>query len=163
MWSPGVVAARHSSLLFLATCLPSLQFRAGLLQQLSDLQLHQNDEKTATLRALLQSESLLDAAGGGMGGDEGLASSSDSEDEFVVFSAADLEAADEAHGPEGRASEAPWYRQRPCITALVGYGESVLSLSSGGLVDEHMPWRFWPPHGFCPLPCCQASLPSCST
>lgn len=50
-------------------------------------------------------------------------SSSDSEDEFVVFSAADLEAADEAQATAGRAPEAPWYRQRPCITALVGYGE----------------------------------------
>ena len=58
---------------------PPPQFRAGLLQQLSDLQLHQNDEKTATLRALLQSESLLDAAGGGMVAGEGLASR-DSED-----------------------------------------------------------------------------------
>lgn len=50
-------------------------------------------------------------------------SSSDSEDEFVVFSASDLEAADEAQTAVGRAAEAPWYRQRPCITALVGYGE----------------------------------------
>lgn len=50
-----------------------MQFRTGLLQQLSDLQLHQNDEKTATLHALLQSEILLDAAGGGAG--EGLAGS----------------------------------------------------------------------------------------
>ncbi|PRW56275.1 Spindle pole body associated [Chlorella sorokiniana] len=53
-----------------------LQFRTGLLQQLSDLQLHQNDEKTATLRALLQSETLLDATGGS----DVLAGSSDSED-----------------------------------------------------------------------------------
>lgn len=50
-------------------------------------------------------------------------SSSDSEDEFVVFSAADLEAAGEAQTAVMRAPEAPWYRQRPCITALVGYGE----------------------------------------
>lgn len=73
---PQGVIVRHS----IATPTPTLQFRTGLLQQLSDLQLTQNEDKTATLRALLQSESLLDAAGGGMGMREGLASSSDSED-----------------------------------------------------------------------------------
>lgn len=58
---------------------PRAQFKCGLLQQLSDLTLRQNDEKSATLRSLLESESMLDAAvgqqqqqqhgGGGMEGD----------------------------------------------------------------------------------------------
>jgi hypothetical protein len=39
-----------------------LQWRCGLLQQLSDLTLKQIDEKTDTLRQLLESESVLDAA-----------------------------------------------------------------------------------------------------
>lgn len=52
----------------------------GLLQQLSDLTLQQNDEKTATLRALLQSESLLDAVETGAGACDGLPSGSDSDD-----------------------------------------------------------------------------------
>lgn len=38
-----------------------LQWKCGLLQQLSDLTLKQNDEKTATLRQLIESESMLDA------------------------------------------------------------------------------------------------------
>ncbi|PRW58585.1 glucuronokinase 1 isoform A [Chlorella sorokiniana] len=36
--------------------------------------------------------------------------------------AADLEAADEEPGAGGQAAEAPWYRQRACITTLAGYG-----------------------------------------
>lgn len=42
-----------------------LQWRCGLLQQLSDLTLRQNEEKTDTLRQLLDSESMLDAAAEG--------------------------------------------------------------------------------------------------
>lgn len=38
-----------------------LRWKCGLLQQLSDLTLKQNDEKTATLRQLIESESMLDA------------------------------------------------------------------------------------------------------
>ena len=57
-----------------------MQWKCGLLQRLSDLTLEQNEEKSATLRSLLESESLLDAAepplaatacsggGGGVGG-----------------------------------------------------------------------------------------------
>lgn len=53
-----------------------LQFKCGLLQQLSDLTLKQNDERTATLRALLDSESALR---GGEGSDGAGADGSDSE------------------------------------------------------------------------------------
>ncbi|KAL4443056.1 hypothetical protein ABPG77_008547 [Micractinium sp. CCAP 211/92] len=38
-----------------------LRWKCGLLQQLADLTLKQNDDKTATLRQLLESESILDA------------------------------------------------------------------------------------------------------
>lgn len=47
------------------------QFKCGLLQQLADLTMKQNDERSATLRALLDSESMLDAeapGGAGTGG-----------------------------------------------------------------------------------------------
>ena len=74
--TPVAAVQRHP----LRCVLRPLQFRVDLLQQLSDLTLQQNDEKTATLRALLQSESMLDAAGAGGGASGGLLSSSDSED-----------------------------------------------------------------------------------
>ncbi|PSC71528.1 alpha-1,3 1,6-mannosyltransferase ALG2 [Micractinium conductrix] len=49
-----------------------LQWKCSLLQQLSDLTLKQNDEKTSTLRQLLESESLLDGeAGSGGEADDG--------------------------------------------------------------------------------------------
>ncbi len=51
--------------------------------------------------------------------------SSGSEDDFVVFSAVDLEAAPASHPPESLLPQAPWYRQRACITTLVGYGETL--------------------------------------
>ena len=61
----------------------------------------------------------IDEHGGGSGPD----SPASSDDEFVVFSAADLEAAEHTHPPDSQPPEAPWYRQRACITTLVGYGE----------------------------------------
>lgn len=51
----------------------SPQFKCGLLQQLADLTLAQNEEKTATLAALLNSESMLDAAEQGSGGEDSFA------------------------------------------------------------------------------------------
>lgn len=57
------------------------------------------------------------------GGGSSQGSPASSDDEFVVFSAADLEAAEQTHPPDSQPSEAPWYRQRACITTLVGYGE----------------------------------------
>lgn len=53
-------------------CAPcSLQWKCGLLQQLADLTLKQNDEKTATLQQLLKSESILyaEAAAGAAASD----------------------------------------------------------------------------------------------
>lgn len=56
---------------------PLLQeFKCDLLKSLSDLTLRQNDERTATLRALLDSESALE---GGEGGDGAAAGGSDSQ------------------------------------------------------------------------------------
>jgi DNA repair exonuclease SbcCD ATPase subunit len=46
-----------------------MQWKCGLLQQLSDLTLQQNEDKAATLQTLLETESMLDAAGVEASGD----------------------------------------------------------------------------------------------
>ncbi|EFN58511.1 hypothetical protein CHLNCDRAFT_140571 [Chlorella variabilis] len=45
-----------------------MQWKCGLLQRLSDLTMQQNEEKTATLQTLLESESMLDGDGEAAGG-----------------------------------------------------------------------------------------------
>lgn len=59
----------------------SVQWKCGLLQRLSDLTLDQNDEKSATLHTLLESESMLDAGGAGsVCGGKDLSASDDGSD-----------------------------------------------------------------------------------
>jgi hypothetical protein len=55
-----------------------LQWKCNLLQQLSDLTLQQNEEKSATLKTLLESESMLDATAGQLT-EDGAASDTETE------------------------------------------------------------------------------------
>lgn len=72
---------------------PQPQLKCGLLERLAELTLHQNEEKTATLQALLNSEGLLEDAaergqqraslGGEDGGGDGLGGGDSSSDGSV--------------------------------------------------------------------------------